>query len=610
MAAVFLAILPFVLAEGGLRLVGVGRPEENTDALSGFNQRLPLFVREGPVYRTARAREPYFNPQEFPVTKPANAFRVFCFGGSTVCGRPYEGETSFCEWLQMELAAADPAHSYEVINCGGVSYASYRLVPLVQEVLHYQPDLVILATGHNEFLEDRTYQAIKTRSPLRAKLENAAYSLRLVNLARHWMGNRTSGQKVELSPEVNAKLDQASGYASYHRDDAWRERVTAQFEDSVRTMVSDCRAARVPMILVKLGVNLRDCPPFKSEHRPACVAGAPLGGSLTPASTDMPWSVGTSTSARRRPGLSPDQELAWQEAFEAGAAAELTNAPAALGYYHKAEAIDSEYALLDYRIARTLDQLGRKPEALQYYIRAKEQDVCPLRILTGFQEILTRVAAETGTPLVDAATLIAAEAPDSIPGFDWYLDHVHPTIGGHQKIAQALAEQVWRSGLAPDTRPWTEEQRRQAYAEHLQQLGPRYFSDGRRRAAWLDTWARRERLAAEALPHDAQGYARLAFRCLDLGEEQGAQEALDKALQADPVSRGPHPCARPGARIGGKAPGRRREPAAGPCECGRPPSVAAGWFGARLELRQRRGCQMMHQRESNHSTDESDPSPF
>ena len=499
-AAVFLGILPFILAEAGLRLFDLGRPEAGSDALAGFNQRLPLFVRQGNVYRTAHAREPYFLPQEFPADKPRNGFRVFCFGGSTVYGHPYAGATAFPKWLELELAASEPARSCQVINCGGVSYASYRLAPLVKEVLHYQPDLVILATGHNEFLEDRSYQSLKSRPAAWAGLQDAAMSLRLVNVARGWV-NRGGSPKSPLSPEVETRLDQASGYASYHRDDAWRERVVAQFDESVRTMVADCRAARVPVILVKLGANLRDCPPFKSEH-PS--------------------------------GLSADQERAWQDAFEAAGAAEATDLRAALDLYRKAEAIDGEYALLTYRLARTLDRLGRKPEALTDYLKAREQDVCPLRIIRPLEEVLSRIAVETGAPLVDAASLLAVQAPDAIPGFDWYLDHVHPTIGGHQKIAQALTQEARRCGLTPAASTWPEASRRQVYADHLKQLGPRYLADGRRRVVWLEHWAQRQRLLDETLPRDAQDYVRLGFRRLDLGDEDGAWQAFDQALQRDP----------------------------------------------------------------------------
>ena len=75
LSAVLLAVLPFILAEAGLRLFGVGRPEDSADPLSGFNQRLPLFVRQGSTYRTAKARELFFNPQEFAATKPRDGVR-------------------------------------------------------------------------------------------------------------------------------------------------------------------------------------------------------------------------------------------------------------------------------------------------------------------------------------------------------------------------------------------------------------------------------------------------------------------------------------------------------------------------------------------------------
>ena len=54
--------------------------------------------------------------------------------------------------------AADPSRRWEVINAGGISYASYREAKLVEEIARYQPDLVLVYSGHNEFLEERTYR--------------------------------------------------------------------------------------------------------------------------------------------------------------------------------------------------------------------------------------------------------------------------------------------------------------------------------------------------------------------------------------------------------------------------------------------------------------------
>ena len=125
------------------------------------------------------------------------------------------------------------------------------------------------------------------------------------------------------------------------------------------------------------------------------------------------------------------------------------------------------------------------------------------------------------------------QAPDAIPGFDWYLDHVHPTLGGHQKIAQALTAEARRCRLSPGDFIWPETARREAYADHLKRLGPRYLADGRRRVIWLEHWARRQRLLEETLPRDAQGYVRLGFRNLDLGDEDGAWQAFGQGLKLD-----------------------------------------------------------------------------
>src|SRR5205823_4859374 len=121
-----------------------------------------------------------------------------------------------------------------------------------------------------------------------------------------------------------------------------------------------------------------------------------------------------------------------------------------LALYHKAEGLDWQHALLAYRVARVLDRLGRRSEALEYYRRARDLDICPLRIIGDHEEVITRLAAETKTPLLDVANVLAANVPDHIPGNDRYLDHVHPTVRGHQLIAQAIAAKLREMRIIPD----------------------------------------------------------------------------------------------------------------------------------------------------------------
>ena len=502
LGAIFLGALPFVVLELGLRWFGVGNPTAHRDPLAGFSQRHPLFERAGEKYHTVRSRLPFFGEQEFATNKPTNVFRIFCFGGSTVYGHPYLNATAFPAWLALELNARDPSRRFEALNCGGVSYASYRLAPIVHEVLAYQPDLIVLAMGHNEFLEDRTFQPLKTRSAPRRWLEDRFFSLHVVTCAQQLLGREAAPVDLALSPEVNPRLDDApTGYASYHRDEPWYRAVVSQFEQSLRTMIAECGTARVPVLLVTLGSSLRDCPPFKSEHRG---------------------------------GLSAEDEARWQSLFDGAGRAEESDLNAALALYQQAGAIDSEFALLAYRMARCCDRLGQTERAREHYLRAKELDVCPLRMVEAVYKLQQTIAVETQTPLVNARELLEFLSPDRLPGNDLYLDHVHPTIGAHQKIARAIAEKMgelhWVSATA-----WPDAARTTAYQKQFQGLEPAYFTNGRRRVEWLENWARRRLLEEETLPKDAREHWRYGVRELELGNEPAAWRSFRTALAQEPA---------------------------------------------------------------------------
>jgi len=497
-----------VVLEGLLWVTDVGRPQGYTDPFVGFSGIHPFFglVEEEGVYRTETSRQPFFEPQEFLAEKPQNGFRVFCLGGSTVRGRPYQVDTAFSKWLQLEMQTRHPDRLFESVNCGGLSYASYRLIPILQEVLKHQPDVIVVATGHNEFLEDRTYEEIKQRNRVITWMQERAYSLHTVTLAREVLGTkREDADGITVLPaEVEAALDSRTGYASYHYDREWQTHVVDHFEQSLRVMVDLCQDAGVPLILVKLGANLRDCPPFKSELHP---------------------------------DIKPEQERAWYVEFNKGTEVDEISPSQALQHYQAAEAIEDEHALLAFRIGRCLDRMGRTDEAGLYYRRARDWDVCPLRILDSMQQVVARIAMETETPFVDAHQLLVKADPDGIPGYDQYMDHVHPTIGAHQKMAAGLAAKIAEIGLI-EFNDLSAAGRRQMYRDYFNSLERSYLANGGRRVQWLEHWAQRQRLIAETGPQDDRGWEDLGHRNFDFENVEATFNAYETACKLNPNSLG------------------------------------------------------------------------
>jgi hypothetical protein len=491
-------ISPFLLAELGLRVAGWD--DSRPDLIRAYGSAGKLFERQDSIFRTAAVREPFFQHQEFAAVKPRAGLRIFCFGGSTVHGHPYQQDTAFPRWLELELKARCPGRAIEVLNCGGVSYASYRIAPLIREVLDYQPDLIVLATGENEFLEDRTFRTAKEYSAARLWLGQKLNSLRIVKLARQTITSSEKHRPIQ-NPEVDPRLDSKSGYASYHRDAKWLREVCSNFEASLREMAQACRQRQVPLLLCRLGCDLRDCAPFKSEHRE---------------------------------GLSPDDEIRWRKAFDDGSEKQAREPDLAWESYARAEKLDPTYALLSWRMARLMDLKHSPDIALRYYLQARDQDICPLRLVSDNEAVLTRVAHDFGLQLLDVSALLASDCPDAIPGRDRYLDHVHPMIEGHQRIGRALANSVRSMGLVNLT-GWSENRRREVYQKQIETLPVSYFADARRRVDWLEGWARREKLADEMIPINADGWLRIGMRDFELARFSEASLDWKKAVSLNPA---------------------------------------------------------------------------
>ena len=464
LCAVLVGLLPFLAFELFLGAIGWRQLDSIKDPFVGFSDSRPLFeLNEARTsYEISDSRKPLFCDESFPVEKSHDRLRIFCVGGSTVQGRPFAVETSFSTWLQLSLEAADESRQFEVINCGGVSYASYRLAPIVEEILDYQPDLIVLYTGHNEFLEDRTYDAVKNTSPLilsvhekLSRLKTYCF-LRSLALTEPTEGGDVDSQIEILPSEVEARLDFRNGLEQYTRDEAWKSNVVSHFTHNLKRIALAARSADVPLMVCNPVSNLRDASPFKSQNQN---------------------------------GLSDVQLKQFESSFHQLTAD--TNSPASIEDLETLLRIDPSHAELQYRIGQAYQIAGDFEKAKRHLIQAKEQDICPLRIIEPMYEVIENVTDRHNIPLIDVKSLFESKASDGIPGSELLVDHIHPSMRGHQLIAHLILQEMKRQNLI-EIGDGFETRRNSSFESHFASLPTLYFELGKDRLAGLKRWAQGE----------------------------------------------------------------------------------------------------------------------
>ena len=497
-----------VLIEVALAVFGVKPMRYQSDPYVGFSGRLPLFVRQQDMMVTAENKSRIFNYQQFPARKSRNAFRIFCIGGSTTYGHPYTDATSFCGWLRAMLPKADSSREWELINCGGVSYASYREALLMEELAKYQPDLFIILTGHNEFLEQRTYGDLK-RMPEIVRDADALLSRTRTYAALKRGIDRKHKEQQTLPAEVDAILDHTVGPQAYHRDDVLRKNVIEHFGFNLARMVDIAHSAGAKVVLVTPAVNLRNCAPFKSEHRQ---------------------------------GISAAESLEWQKLVRhATQQHRTTNWTEAVTALQQAIRIDPSYADGHHLLAHALWELKRFDEARAAFLRALDEDVCPLRALPEMMDAVRNVARDKKVTVVDFVKLIESKSSHAVPGEDWFLDHVHPTIEGHRVLALAIMDKMAEQGWLRFSPSWTTEVQQEIKRTVESTLTPKDHGVALCTLAKVIAWAGKDaeayRIAVRAralAPDDAAVHFEIGKNAARIGRKDEALEALRQAVTLQP----------------------------------------------------------------------------
>ncbi len=413
-----LAVSPIVVVEAFLRHTDA---QISDDPYLNFGQVDSFFVRKEihgkPHYQVAN-REVYRERNIiFPVQKQLKTFRVFCLGGSASAGWPHPAEEIYSAYLQSALQRQYPEHTIEVINVSAHAYAAYRVRLIFQEIIRFEPDLIVIYSGNNEFIEKRVYSEKPSwHDPLLSTM-NHSYLVRRVkgsSLGRRlWPENTLlPEERQHVAYEQWSKIEQLA--LDLRQNPRQYEKVKEHYEFSIQSMARAARERNVPVILVTVPVNLRDWRPNVS-YQP--VKGETLG--------------------------------AWEQQYRAGRRLLLLgNAAGAVQAFSTATHISPLHAESHFMLGLALETVHDYDGALLAYGRARDLDHNPFRAPSDLNRILRQIAGRfDNVSLADAEQAFQAASAPLAPGFDLFLDYVHPTKRGNLLLAQAVYTEIVKRNL-------------------------------------------------------------------------------------------------------------------------------------------------------------------
>ncbi|MFN4216268.1 MAG: SGNH/GDSL hydrolase family protein [Brevinematales bacterium] len=250
----FFWVVLFLMIEACFRLVGMGYSTEPFERVVGtpYYRDNPDFLNKYyPSRRTPRSEAKFKNL--FLVEKPTNGLRIFIVGGSTAQGWPFEPNQSFGKMIQAALERILPEKEVEVINLGYSAMSSYYVADVMKKLFRYQPDVILLYTGQNEY-----YGTISATT-------GGGYFAQCLYLAlREWRIFQVLFGFFERKKNSSQTM-MAAQFAGHHVPPGEVDkRVAKAFERNLSFVFDEAKKGGVNVVVYEMAANLIHMPPFAS----------------------------------------------------------------------------------------------------------------------------------------------------------------------------------------------------------------------------------------------------------------------------------------------------------------------------------------------------------
>jgi len=414
---ILVPLLILLLAELLLRLFNYGNNYSLFVEYKGDKNYLVFNPEASKKFFTEEEIATKGNREIFKKEKDSNTVRIFVLGESTTIGYPYFHNGSFHRWLQYRLTHTYPDKNFEIINLSLTAVNSFTVLGFAKEVVNYQPDAVLIYTGHNEF-----YGAMGAASTQNLgsnpHLINFILGLRNLRLAQLiiniYEGLKKSSGTPGLKPGGDRmQLMVAKQEIPYHSD--LYEKGTTQFRDNMDQIMNLFSDHHIPLFVSDLVSNEKDLKPFIS---------------FKPDSIKFP---------------------VFKTVFNTGLKAfENNDLSSANTSFKKADDIYGSSALCNYYLGQLAYKQNDFVNAKKYFLKAKDLDGLRFRAPEQFNEILVTLCNKyPNTHLVDTRAAFENDADHQIIGDELTVDHVHPNLRGYAIMSDVFYEAIKKYQVIP-----------------------------------------------------------------------------------------------------------------------------------------------------------------
>lgn len=364
---------------------------------------------------------PWFPDTEFTSLKKEKTFRIFLLGGSTTRGFPFTKRTiSYSGFLQNILKDVLPNNNIEIINAGYDAISSFAVLDIFKHIVNQKPDLIIVYTGHNEFIghfgTNSTINLGKNRFLIQSIifLQNSKLFLltKLAVLKIRSFFREKNSEPVNLFRAM-LKKSKVSWSAHDH------EITETNYKLNLTEMATLARSKNVQLIFSSLASNLSDFEPLKS-------------------------STSSKDSKKKIEALLNQAKIFLNE----------NKLKEAIEISKKAIELDFNYAKSHYQIGKIYIASSEYSKAQTHFELARDLDKLHLRSCSKMNSIVQQVGKEQKVPVINMEKSLKKYSGNGILGENFFLEHVHPNINGHLLMGETIARFLFRHDILRNKNRW------------------------------------------------------------------------------------------------------------------------------------------------------------